>query len=173
AERGIPRLHRSQALHHLIAGRRLVSVAGAHGKTTSTGMIVTGLAGVGADPSFVNGGVIQSYGVSSRTGSDDLFVIEADESDKTFLLYDTSVALITNVDADHLENYGSHEAFDDAFVTFADRAAEAVVISADDEGARRVGARLSHPDVLTFGESADADIRVESVTSSGPVSFDL
>lgn len=173
AERGIPRLHRSQALHHLIAGRRLVSVAGAHGKTTSTGMIVTALAGVGADPSFVNGGVIQSYGVSSRTGSDDLFVIEADESDKTFLLYDTSVALITNVDADHLENYGSHEAFDDAFVAFADRAREAVVISSDDAGALRVGARLSHRNVVTFGESASADVRVVGVTSDGPVSFAL
>lgn len=173
AERGIPRLHRSQALHHLIGGRRLVSVAGAHGKTTSTGMIVTALAGVGADPSFVNGGVIQGYGVSSRTGSDELFVIEADESDKTFLLYDTSVALITNVDADHLENYGSHEAFDDAFVTFADRAKEAVVISADDEGALRVCARLSHPNVVTFGESPKADVRVVDITSDGPVAFAL
>jgi len=174
AERGIPRLHRSQALHYLIGGRRLVSVAGAHGKTTSTGMIVTALAGVGADPSYVNGGVIQSYGVSSRTGTDDLFVIEADESDKTFLLYDTSIALITNVDADHLENYGgSHEAFDDAFVTFAERASEAVVISADDAGALRVGARISHRNVVTFGEAETADVRVVDITSQGPVSFSL
>ncbi|WP_105567430.1 UDP-N-acetylmuramate--L-alanine ligase [Microbacterium halophytorum] len=173
AERGIPRLHRSQALHYLIAGRRLVAVAGAHGKTTSTGMIVTALAELGADPSYVNGGVIQQFGTSSRTGSDELFVIEADESDKSFLLYDTSVALITNVDADHLENYGSHEAFDDAFVAFADRAREAVVISADDEGARRVGARLSHDRVVTFGESASADIRIVDIASTGPVSFAL
>ncbi|OCG73157.1 UDP-N-acetylmuramate--L-alanine ligase [Microbacterium sediminis] len=170
-ERGLTLLHRSQALKYLIAGRRLVSVAGAHGKTTSTGMIVTGLGRLGADPSFVNGGVIQDRGASSDVGSDDLFVIEADESDGTFLLYDTSIALITNVDADHLDHYGSHEAFDDAFVAFADRAREAVVISADDPGALRVGARLTHPNVVTFGEAADAAVRVVDIVTDGPVSF--
>ena len=103
-----------------IGGQRLVSVAGAHGKTTSTGMIVTALLEAGRDPSFVNGGVIQSLGVSAQGGSDDLFVVEADESDGSFLLYDTAVALITNVDADHLDHYGSCEAFDDAFVRVRD-----------------------------------------------------
>ncbi|GGD42241.1 UDP-N-acetylmuramate--L-alanine ligase [Microbacterium faecale] len=161
AERGIPRLHRSQALKYLISGRRLVSVAGAHGKTTTTGMIVTGLDVLDVDPSFVSGGVIQQYGVSSRAGTDSLFVVEADESDGSFLIYDTSVALITNVDADHLDHYGSHEAFDDAFVAFADAAREAVVISADDPGARRVHARLRHERVITFGEAPDADVRVQ------------
>jgi len=160
-ERGLSVLHRSQALKYLIRGRRLVSVAGAHGKTTSTGMIVTGLADLGGDPNFVNGGVIQQYGVSSRSGSDDLFVVEADESDGTFLIYDTSIALITNVDADHLDHYGSHEAFDDAFVAFADAAREAVVISSDDVGARRVAARLSHENVVSFGEAEDAHVRLE------------
>lgn len=172
-ERGLTLLHRSQALKYLIGGRRLVSVAGAHGKTTSTGMIVTGLSRLGADPSFVNGGVIQERGTSSGTGSDDLFVIEADESDGTFLLYDTSIALITNVDADHLDHYGSHEAFDDAFVRFADEAREAVVISADDEGARRVGARLRHREITTFGESEGADLRVVDIRTDGPVAFAL
>lgn len=128
-ERGLHVIHRSQALHWLIGSRRLVSVAGAHGKTTSTGMIVTALQGLGADPNFVNGGVIEQLGVSSATGSGELFVIEADESDGTFLLYDTAVALITNVDPDHLDHYGSDEAFHDAFVRFADAATEAVVIS--------------------------------------------
>jgi len=172
-ERGITLLHRSQALKYLIDGRRLVSVAGAHGKTTSTGMIVTGLSRLGADPSFVNGGVIQERGTSSGVGSDELFVIEADESDGTFLLYDTSVALITNVDADHLDHYGTHEAFDDAFVTFADRARESVVISSDDPGAVRVGARLSHANVVTFGEAAGADVRVVDIVADGPVAFAL
>lgn len=172
-ERGLTLLHRSQALKYLIGGRRLVSVAGAHGKTTSTGMIVTGLGRLGADPSFVNGGVIQDRGASSGTGADDLFVIEADESDGTFLLYDTSIALITNVDADHLDHYGSHEAFDDAFVRFADGAREAVVISADDEGARRVSEGLTHANVMTFGESHRADLRVVDIRTDGPVAFAL
>ncbi|MER7797672.1 UDP-N-acetylmuramate--L-alanine ligase [Microbacterium sp. NPDC096154] len=172
-ERGLPIIHRSQALHWLIGGRRLVAVAGAHGKTTSTGMIVTGLRGLGVQPSFVNGGVIAGLGVSSGTGSDDLFVIEADESDGSFLLYDTSIVLITNVDADHLDHYGSHEAFDQAFVRFADAAREAVVISSDDEGARRVAAGLSHDNVVTFGQAEDADVRISDIVTDGPVSFTL
>ncbi|HEV7623925.1 MAG TPA: Mur ligase domain-containing protein, partial [Amnibacterium sp.] len=108
--RGVPVLHRSHALKALIGDDRLVSVAGAHGKTTSTGMIATALETLGADPSFVNGGVIADLGVSSRVGRGDLFVVEADESDGSFLLYDTAVALITNVDPDHLDHYGSAEA---------------------------------------------------------------
>lgn len=169
-ERGLHVIHRSQALHWLIGSRRLVSVAGAHGKTTSTGMIVTALQALGADPHFVNGGVIEQLGTSSATGSGDLFVIEADESDGTFLLYDTAVALITNVDPDHLDHYGSEEAFHDAFVRFADAASEAVVISSDDPGALRVGAGLSHPRVITFGQADDADVRLSDVLASGPVS---
>ncbi|HCJ48090.1 MAG TPA: UDP-N-acetylmuramate--L-alanine ligase, partial [Microbacterium sp.] len=172
-ERGIPVLHRSQALHWLIGGRRLVSVAGAHGKTTSTGMIVTALRAAGADPTFVNGGVIAALGVSSGTGSDDIVVIEADESDGSFLLYDTAVALITNVDPDHLDHWGSREAFYDGFVRFADAASEAVVISADDPGAREVTAALSHAHVVTFGREEDADLRVSDIATDGPVSFTL
>ncbi|MDR6141979.1 UDP-N-acetylmuramate--alanine ligase [Microbacterium foliorum] len=168
-ERGLHVIHRSQALHWLIGSRRLVSVAGAHGKTTSTGMIVTALQGLGADPNFVNGGVIEQLGVSSATGSGELFVIEADESDGTFLLYDTAVALITNVDPDHLDHYGSDEAFHDAFVRFADAATEAVVISSDDPGALRVGAGLSHPNVMTFGQAEGADVRVTDIVTDGPV----
>ncbi|GAA2022262.1 UDP-N-acetylmuramate--L-alanine ligase [Agromyces tropicus] len=170
-ERGVPVLHRSQALASVIAGQRLVSVAGAHGKTTSTGMIITGLLALGADPSFVNGGVIEELGVSSASGEGELFVVEADESDGSFLLYDTSVALITNVDPDHLDHYGSLEAFEQAFVDFADRADEFVVISSDDPGATRVRERLSHERVLTFGEAADATVRVHSIVTEGPVSF--
>lgn len=169
-ESGLHVIHRSQALHWLIGSRRLVSVAGAHGKTTSTGMIVTALQELGADPNFVNGGVIEQLGVSSATGSGELFVIEADESDGTFLLYDTAVALITNVDPDHLDHYGSDEAFHDAFVRFADAATEAVVISSDDPGALRVGAGLSHPNVITFGQAEGADVRVTDIVTAGPVS---
>lgn len=172
-ERGLHVIHRSQALSWLIGGRRLVSVAGAHGKTTSTGMIVTALRGLGEAPTFVNGGVIADLGISSATGSDDLFVIEADESDGTFLLYDTSVALITNVDPDHLDHWGSADAFYDGFATFADRAREAVVISSDDPGAQRVAAALSHANVLTFGEAEDADVRLGDVVTDGPVTFSV
>ena len=171
----LPVLHRSQALAWLARGKRTVSVAGAHGKTTSTGMVVTGLLGLETHPSFVNGGIIESLGVSSAPGTDDLFVIEADESDKSFLIYDTAVALITNVDPEHLDFYGSREAFMQAFVDFARGAREQVVISADDPGALEVLAALREdgdgPAIRTFGEAADADVRLIDVDDSGPVRF--
>jgi UDP-N-acetylmuramate--alanine ligase len=168
-EKGLPILHRSRALEYLTRGHRLVSVAGAHGKTTSTGMIVTGLREIGADPSFVNGGVVQSYGQSADSGSGDLFVVEADESDGSFLLYDTAVALITNVDADHLDHYGSREAFDQAFVDFAQAASELVVISSDDPGAIAVTAGISGPRVITFGQAENADVRLREIDTTGGV----
>lgn len=178
---GIPVLHRSQALAWLTRGRRLVSVAGAHGKTTSTGMLVTGLIGLGVDPSYVNGGIIESLGTSSAAGSGELFAIEADESDKSFLIYDTAVALITNVDPEHLDFYGSRENFMRAFVDFAAAARELVVISADDPGAQEVLAALqargsdgsSLPAIRTFGESADADVRIVAIDDSGPVRYEI
>lgn len=172
-EHGLPVLHRAQALAWLVASRRLISVAGAHGKTTSTGMVVTGLLGIGEDPSFVNGGVIESLGVSSGSGAGDIFVVEADESDGSFLLYDTSVALITNVDPDHLDHYGSLEAFEDAFVRFAQDASEFVAVSSDDVGAVRVTKKLTGKRIITFGEDASADVHVHSIETSGPVSFAL
>ena len=174
---GLPVLHRSQALAWLARGKRVVSVAGAHGKTTSTGMIVTGLLGAGADPSFVNGGIIESLGVSSAPGGDDLFVIEADESDKSFLLYDTAIALITNVDPEHLDFYGSREAFMQAFVDFAEGAREQIVISSDDAGALEVIEALrasgSTVPMRTFGEAPTADVRITSIDDSGPVKFSV
>jgi UDP-N-acetylmuramate--alanine ligase len=172
-ERGIPTLHRSQALAWLIGDQRLISVGGAHGKTTSTGMIVTALRALGADPTFVNGGVIQSLGVSAAHGKGELFVVEADESDGSFLLYDTAIALVTNVDTDHLDHYGSPEAIDAAFVEFARHASELVVVSSDDPGAVRLTASLADNRILTFGEDAAADVRLHSVTSEGPVSFSI
>jgi len=170
---GIPVLHRSLALNWLIRGHRVISVAGAHGKTTSTGMIVTALRELGADPGFVNGGVIAGLGRSSVYGADELFVVEADESDGSFLLYDTAVALITNVDADHLDHYGTQEAFEDAFVRFAQNAREFVVASSDDPGTLAVSRRLEGKRVVTFGYAADAEVRVRDVVADGPVSFTL
>lgn len=170
-ENGLTVLHRSQALVWLSRAKRLVAVAGAHGKTTSTGMLVTGLLELGADPSFVNGGVIETLGVSAAPGSSDLFVIEADESDGSFLLYDTAIALVTNVDPEHLDFYGSREAFMQAFVNFADAAGELLVISSDDAGAQEVMQKVTQQHVVTFGEAAHADVRLHDVVTAGPVSF--
>lgn len=173
-EKGLPILHRSALLAHLASRGKLISIAGAHGKTTSTGMVVTALSVLGADPSFVNGGVIQAYGTSSGSGSGELFVIEADESDSSFLHYKTAVAVITNVDPDHLDHFGSLDAFEGEFARFADAASELVVISSDDAGAKRVTAILNHQRVLTFGESEGSNVRVTNLDASGPkVRFSL
>jgi UDP-N-acetylmuramate--alanine ligase len=161
----VPVLHRSLALHWLSRTGRVIAVAGAHGKTTSTGMVVTALRGVGANPSFVNGGVVSSLGVSAASGTDDEFVLEADESDGSFLLYNAAIGLITNIDTDHLDTYGTMDAFDDAFVTFANGCSEAVVISSDDPHLARLRARITST-VLTFGEDDGADVRVADISAS-------
>ena len=171
-EKGIPVIHRSQALAKLASSKRLIAVAGAHGKTTSTGMVITALMAMGQDPSFVNGGVINSVGQSSDSGSGELFVIEADESDGSFLLYDTAISLITNVDPDHLDHYGSIEAFHKVFADFANKSKELVVISSDDKGAKEVAKLISKP-MVTFGEALDATVRVQNIKQEARVSFEL
>jgi UDP-N-acetylmuramate--alanine ligase len=165
---GIPVIHRSQALAYLTSKKNVIAVAGAHGKTTSTGMIITALLELGEDPSFVNGGVIASLNASSGSGSGDLFVIEADESDGSFLHYNTSIALITNVDADHLDHYGSEEAFEAEFARFAQGSSKFVAISSDDPGAARVTRLLKDKSVIRFGRSDEAEVRILNLDASGP-----
>jgi UDP-N-acetylmuramate--alanine ligase len=171
-ERNIPVIHRSQALAFLASKKRLIAVAGAHGKTTSTGMLITALIELGQDPSFVNGGVINSIGASSSSGSGELFVIEADESDGSFLHYDTAISLITNVDPDHLDHYGSIEAFHRVFADFANKSKEFVVISSDDEGAKEVSKLITRK-MLSFGQDQASDIRVQNIIEDSNVSFEL
>ena len=171
-EKNIPVIHRSQALASLASQKRLIAVAGAHGKTTSTGMLITALLELGQDPSFVNGGVINSIGASSNSGSGGLFVIEADESDGSFLHYDTSISLITNVDPDHLDHYGSIKAFHSVFGDFANKSKEFVVISSDDEGSKEVSKLITRP-MISFGEALSADVRIQNIVENARVSFEL
>ncbi len=172
-DRGIPVVHRAVALARLTEEYELVAVAGAHGKTTSTSMIVSALRELGRDVGFVNGGVIKSLGTSAMPGTDKVFVIEADESDGSFLLYRTSTVLITNVDPDHLDHFGTAEAFKDAFVQFAVSARSSVVISADDAGALEITPRIDAGKVTSFGVDQNADIRITGIESGPVVSFDL
>ncbi|MBT0995834.1 UDP-N-acetylmuramate--L-alanine ligase [Cellulomonas sp. DKR-3] len=164
-------LHRSEALAALMADRDAVAVAGAHGKTTTSAMVATALAAAGADPSFAIGGtVLTADGAlgGARDGSGAAFVAEADESDGSFLAYRPLVALVTNVEPDHLDHYGSREAFEGAFVAFAERVRDGgtLVACADDEGARALVARVRTDladrgvAVVTYGRAEDADVRV-------------
>ena len=173
-ERGLTLLHRSQALDWLARGRRVVAVAGAHGKTTTTGMIITILRQLGVDPSFVNGGIIQSLKASAATGTDELFVLEADESDGSFLFYDTAVAVITNVDPVHLDHFGSTQGYLDAFAQFVGAASEFVVAGEGEQvDAVLAGAAETSAEIIRVGESSAADLRVTNITATDHVTFDL
>jgi UDP-N-acetylmuramate--alanine ligase len=172
--RGLLVLHRSQALAALMSGRRAVAVAGTHGKTTTTSMTTVALVHCGADPSFVIGGELTEGGANARDGSGDVFVAEADESDGSFLLYSPQVAVVTNVEPDHLDHYGTAQAVTAAFDAFCDTVAPGglVVACADDEGSSSAarGARARRPDlqVVTYGQAADSDVRVVDLDVSGP-----
>ena len=169
-ERGLRLMHRSEALAATMTGRRSIAVAGTHGKTTTTSMITLILQHAGMDPSFVIGGEISEVGSNAHHGSGEFFVAEADESDRSFLLYNPHVAVVTNIDADHLNTYGDLQGLEDAFVEFCARVEPGgfVVTCADDAGAMRmaVRARAAGADVVTYGTAPDADLQVSEVRSS-------
>ncbi|MFV0428805.1 MAG: UDP-N-acetylmuramate--L-alanine ligase [Arachnia sp.] len=166
--RGLRVWHRSAALAALMMGKTGIAVAGTHGKTTTTAMTAVMLAEAGRQPSYVIGGPLSTTGVSSAWGEGDAFVVEADESDGSFLQYPTNIAVITNVEADHLVNWGTPEAYADGFRAFAARdSVEHVVINVDDPGSRSVAEDLDSQarHIIGYGESADADVRISDVTS--------
>jgi len=160
-ELGIPVIPRKFALAELVSGRRVVAAAGTHGKTTTTVMATEALGAGEFDPTGLAGGRVTAWGGNARLGGDELFVVEADEYDKAFLTLHPTVAIVNNVEADHLECYGSVEALEDAFVEFAGRA-DTVLAGADDAGAIRVAQRLSGR-VWRFGTNPDSDIAIGDV----------
>lgn len=160
-ELGIPVLPRKEALAGLVAAGSVVGVAGTHGKTTTTVMTTEACAAAGLAPTGLAGGRVSQWGGNARLDGDALFVVEADEYDKAFLSLQPTIAVVNNVEADHLECYGSFEALEDAFATFAGRAGTRL-IGADDPGAERLAARLG-PGTLRFGLSAGADVRIADV----------
>ena len=159
---GIPVIPRKAALGALCAGRETVALSGTHGKTTTTVMTTEALAAAGLEPTGLAGGRVGVWGGNARVGADRVFVVEADEYDQAFLALQPTIAVVNNVEADHLECYGSVDALEDAFVTFAARAGVALV-GADDAGARRIAARLAGTRVVTFGVSADATARLTHI----------
>ena len=171
--RGLRLWPRSAGLRSVMDGRRTIAVAGTHGKTTTTAMLTCALIAAGAEPSFAIGAEVASLGANARLGSGDLLVAEADESDGAFLVYEPEGAVVTNVDADHLDNYGTVEAYAAAFEEFIGHIGRFVVLSADDPGtqALAVAARAAGLEVLTAGFADDADLigshlRVEGTTTT-------
>ena len=168
-ERGLVVLHRSQALAALAAGHRVVAVAGTNGKTTTTSMLTVTLQHCGVDPSFSIGGELTESGTNAHHGSGDTFVLEADESDGSFVVYRPEIAIVTNVQPDHLDHYGDLAGVELGFQAFARsiRPGGLLVACADDEGSARLAvyAAAQGIRVLTYGESADADVRLVDVVA--------
>jgi len=165
--RGMRVLHRAAALASVMAGRRVIAIAGTHGKTTTTSMLTTVLRECGADPGYVIGGVLTETGLGAEDGAGMDFVAEADESDGSFLLLSPDVAIITNVEADHLDNYASLEDIKIAFTTFGRSASGMVLTCADDPGAEEVAGRLDPARVCRYGESCPADYRLGDIRPDG------
>jgi UDP-N-acetylmuramate--alanine ligase len=169
--RGIPVLHRAQGLASLMRGRRGVAVAGANGKTTTTSLLTVALQGCGLDPSFAVGGELAKHGTNAHHGTDDVFVVEADESDGSFVVYHPEVAIVTNVQPDHLDFYESFEVVQAAYDAFVHTIEPGglLVTCADDAGARELAARARTDGirVLTYGFDESADIVLDDYTSTG------
>jgi UDP-N-acetylmuramate--alanine ligase len=173
-QRGLRVLHRAAALASLMLGRQGIAIAGTHGKTTTTSMITTVLRGCGADPSYVIGGVLAGTGLGADHGAGPAFVAEADESDGSFLMLSPAAAVVTCVEADHLDNYADLAQIKEAFRAFARKVSGLLVACADDPGAAEL-ARLARSDpaaapslrVVTYGTAATADYQVTGIQPRG------
>ncbi|MDR1427518.1 MAG: Mur ligase domain-containing protein, partial [Bifidobacteriaceae bacterium] len=177
AELGLAVVHRSEALAALTARGVVVAVSGTHGKTTVTAMTAAALEAAGLDPTYAIGASTVRTGSGAKTGAGGIAVIEADESDGSFLAYAPDVAVIANVEPDHLDHYGSPEAVEAAFAAFARRVKPGGVLiaCADDPGAARVAARARAEGqaATTYGFAPAADVRIESVDDGGATERDM
>ncbi|WP_329173763.1 MULTISPECIES: UDP-N-acetylmuramate--L-alanine ligase [unclassified Streptomyces] len=171
-ERGVPVVHRSDALAALMEGTRPIAVAGTHGKTTTTSMLAVALTALGLDPSYAIGGDLDAPGSNALHGGGEVFVAEADESDRSFHTYAPEVAIVLNVELDHHANYASLEEIYESFETFVGkvRPGGTLVISADQAGAVELTSRVRDIGglrIVTVGESQDADVRVVKINPRG------
>ena len=169
AARHIPVIPRAEMLAELMRLRFGIAVAGAHGKTSTTSMVALVLERAGLDPTAVIGGRLSAFGSNARLGRGELMVAEADESDRSFLKLSPAIAVITNLDREHMESYGSWETLQDAFVDFANKVPfyGAVVACADDDAVRTILPRITRR-VITYGladgdGAADAEVRGENL----------
>ncbi|MBN6753300.1 UDP-N-acetylmuramate--L-alanine ligase [Kocuria palustris] len=170
-EAGLRVLHRSQALGVAMHGSQVVAVAGTHGKTTTSSMAAVALQECGQEPSWAIGAHVADLGTNAHLGRGRWFVAEADESDGSFLSYAPTIAVVTNIEPDHLDHYGSEEAFFQAFEDFADtlRPGGTLVACQDDSGSRRLAeaVRRRGGSVVTYGTDASAQIRVSEIRTEG------
>ena len=165
-ERRIPVVRRAEMLAELMRLKATVAVAGTHGKTTTTSMVAALLDAGGIDPTVINGGIINAYGSNARLGTSDWMVVEADESDGSFLRLDGTLAIVTNIDPEHLDHYGGFDKVKDAFVEFVENVPfyGAAFLCVDHPEVQSIIPRLRDRRVVTYGFAAPADIRGDNVT---------
>ena len=164
-ENRVPVVRRAEMLAELMRLKRTVAVAGTHGKTTTTSMVAALLDAGGVDPTVINGGIINSYGSNARLGASEWMVVEADESDGSFLRLDGTIAVVTNIDPEHLDHYGSFDRVKDAFVEFIENVPfyGCAVLCIDHPEVQAVIPKVRDRRVVTYGFSAQADVRGENV----------
>ncbi len=159
AAAGVPVWSRGEMLAAITRQKPAVAVAGTHGKTTTSSMLAMALTEVGLDPAFVIGAPVESLGTSARWNADaEWFVVEADESDGTFLALDRRAGVVTSIEPDHLGHYGSTTALEESFVRFVDETDGPVAVCLDDAGVRRLVAAATN--AVTYGVAADAEVRI-------------
>ena len=174
--RGIPVVRRADMLAEIIRMKWTVAVAGTHGKTTTTTMVAALLDGAGIDPTVINGGIINAYGSNAKAGTGDWIVLEADESDGTFTKLRPTIAIVTNMDPEHMEHYGSMEVLRRAFDTYVGNIPfyGFGVLCTDHPEVSAMVSRVSDRRILTYGFNRQADVRaVNLVSDQDGVTFDV
>src|SRR2546430_595294 len=173
---GLPIVRRAEMLAELMRLKRCVAIAGTHGKTTTTTMVAALLDGGGLDPTVVNGGIINAYDTNARLGAGDWMVVEADESDGTFLRLPATVAIVTNVDPEHLDHYGDFDRVQDAFRAFVENVPfyGFAVMCTDHPVVQLLFGQTTDRRIITYGFSPQADVRAVDITySEGGSRYDV
>src|SRR5438309_2702787 len=165
----LPVVRRAEMLAELMRLKSCVAIGGTHGKTTTTSLVATLLDAGNFDPTVINGGIINAYGTNARLGAGDWMVVEADESDGTFLKLPADVAIVTNVDPEHLDHFGDFDAIKDAFRTFIDNIPfyGFAVMCIDHPTVQDMVGRIEDRRIITYGDNPQADVRLLDVDLRG------
>jgi UDP-N-acetylmuramate--alanine ligase len=175
---GLPVFNRAEALAALMRGYRTISITGSHGKTTTTAMTGWMMEKAGLDPTVLVGGVLRAWGSNTRVGSSPWMVVEADESDGTFIKLPTEIGVVTNIDPEHLDYYGTEDALHEAFLVFFRQLSQGLAIAGVDHPVvrsllSRLAAEGALPQIASFGRSLDATVNIGNIaTNGGSVTFD-
>src|SRR5271163_893752 len=167
--RRIPVVRRAEMLAELMRLKQCVAIAGTHGKTTTTSLVATLLDAAGLDPTVINGGIINAYGTNARRGEGDWMVVEADESDGTFLKLPADVAIVTNIDPEHLDHFKTFDAVQEAFRVFVENVPfyGFSVMCTDHAVVQSLVGRIEDHRIVTYGENPQADARLVDVSHAG------